>query len=73
MQQQKYNPWTYITETTTNITLGPLVSTDYAKNPKLVLQKTKYAVAEIQPWTYITEITIDITLSPPKHRLCRKS
>ena len=47
MQQQKYHPWTYITETTTNITLGPLVSTDYAKNPKLVLQKTKYAVAEI--------------------------
>ena len=73
MQQQKYNPWTYIIETTTNITLNPLVSTDYAENPDPVLQKTEYAIAKIQPWTYITEIATDITLSPPKHRLCRKS
>ena len=49
MPQQKYNPWTYITETTTNVTLGPPVSTDYAENPEPVLQKTEYAVAEIQP------------------------
>ena len=64
MQQQKYNPWIYITETTTDITLSPPVSIDYAENPEPVLQKTEYAVAEIQPWTYITEIAIDITLSP---------
>ena len=64
MQQQKYNPWTYNTETTIDITIT-LVSTDYAENPKPVLQETKYAATEIQPWTYITEKSTDITLSPP--------
>ena len=49
MQQQKYSPWTYITEIATDITLNPPVSTDYAENPELVLQKTKYVAAEIQP------------------------
>ena len=37
MQQQKYNPWTYITETTTNITLSPHISIDYAENPDPIL------------------------------------
>ena len=49
MQQQKYNPWTYITETTTNITLSPPVSTDYAENPEPIMQKTEYATAKIKP------------------------
>ena len=49
MQQQKYNPWTYITETTTNITLSPPVSTDYAENLEPIMQKTEYATAKIQP------------------------
>ena len=49
MQQQKYNPWTYIIETTTDITLSPTVSTDFAENPESILQKIEYANAEIQP------------------------
>ena len=55
-----------ITETTTNITLSPPISTDYAENPEPVLQKIEYAAVEIQLWTYITETTTYITLSPPE-------
>ena len=62
MQKTEYaateiQPMDNITETTTNITLSPLVSTDYAENLEPILQKTEYAVVEIQPWTYITETT----------------
>ena len=62
MQQQ---PWTYITEKATNITLSPPVRTDYAKNPEIVLQKIEYAVVEIHPCTYVTETATNIALSPP--------
>ena len=48
MKQQKYSPWTCIKETTTDITLSPPVSTEYAENPEPVLQKTEYAAVEIQ-------------------------
>ena len=59
-------PMDNITETTTNITLSPLVSTDYAENLEPIPQKTESAVVEIQPWTYITETATYITLSPPE-------
>lgn len=39
-------PMDNITETTTDITLNPSVSTDYAENPEPVLQKTEYAAVE---------------------------
>ena len=61
MQQQ---PWTYITEKATDITLSSPVRTDYAENPEIVLQKTEYATAEIHPCTYVTETTTNIALSP---------
>ena len=50
MQQNKYSPWTYNTETktATDITITP-VSTNYEENPELVLQKTKHVATEIQP------------------------
>ena len=65
MQQQKYSPWIYIIEKATDISLSPPVRTDYAENPEIVLQKTKYVAAEIHPCTYTTEKVTDITLSPP--------
>ena len=56
MQQQKYNPWTYITETTTNITLSPPVSIDYAENPEPVLQKQNM---QQQKYSHITVTETD--------------
>ena len=49
MQQKKYNPWTYITEIATDITLNPPISTNYAENPEFVRRKTEYVAAKIQP------------------------
>ena len=73
-RQHILQPWTYITEKATNITLSRPVRTDYAENPEIVLQKTEYATTEIHPCTYVTKIATNIALSPPcKHRLCRKS
>ena len=46
MQQQKYSLWTCSKETTTDITLSPLVSIDYVENPELALQKTEYAATK---------------------------
>ena len=63
MQQLKYNPQTYNTETTTDITITPYKHR-LCRNPKPVLHETKYAATEIQPWTYITEKATNITLSP---------
>ena len=70
LQETKYaaieiQPWTYITEKATYITLSPPVRTDYAKNLEIVLQKTEYAAAEIHPCTYVTETATNIALSPP--------
>ena len=38
-RQQILQPWTYITEKATNITLSLPVRIDYVENPKIVLQK----------------------------------
>ena len=38
-RQQILQPWTYITEKATYITLSLPVRIDYAENPKIVLQK----------------------------------
>ena len=79
LQETKYaateiQPWTYITEKATDITLSHPVRIYYAENLEIVLQKIEYAAAEIHPCTYITKTVTNITLSPPcKHRLCRKS
>ena len=64
-RQQILQPWTYITEKATDITLSHPVRTDYAENPKIVLQKTEYAATEIHPCTYVTEIATNIALSLP--------
>ena len=61
MQQQ---PWTYITEKATDITLSSPVRTDYAENLEIVLQKIEYAVTEIHPCTYVIEIATNIAFSP---------
>ena len=38
-RQQILQPWTYITEKTTDITLNHPIRTDYVENPEIVLQK----------------------------------
>ena len=40
-RQQILQPWAYITEKATDITLSHPVRTDYAENPEIVLQKTE--------------------------------
>ena len=40
-RQQILQPWTYITEKATDITLSHPVRTDYVENHEIVLQKTK--------------------------------
>ena len=40
-RQQILQPWTYITEKATDITLSHPVRTGYAENPEIVLQKTE--------------------------------
>ena len=42
-REQILQPWTYITEKATDITLSHPVRTDYAKNPEIVQQKIEYA------------------------------
>ena len=71
-RQQILQPWTYIIEKATDITLSHPVRTDYAENPEIVLQKTEYAAAKIHPCTYRNSNKY-CTQPPCKHRLCRKS
>ena len=40
-RQHILQPWTYITEKATDITPSHPVRTDYAENPKIVLQETE--------------------------------
>ena len=64
-RQQILQPWTYITEKATDITLSHPIKKNYAENPEIVLQKTEYAAAKIHPCTYVTETATNIALSPP--------
>ena len=40
-RQQILQPWAYITEKATDITLSHPVRTGYAENPEIILQKTE--------------------------------
>ena len=72
MQQNKYSPWTY--KNRNRYYNYPPVSTDYAENPKLVLQKIEYAVAKIQRMDIHHRNSNRYYTQPAyKHRLCRKS